>query len=143
MAIYRDGSEVRVERSEKKARTIGFLMLGGTAFLAAYAAPSADRASDWLLIAGILGLGVLLLAGNLRRRNVCVVRPNEIGYSHRKGEMIWFDRADIDSIQIADNLLLQVRCFDRAGKLRQAFVLSNFEKSELREAFEEAGIPVK
>jgi peptidoglycan/LPS O-acetylase OafA/YrhL len=87
MTIYREGSEIRVERSEKRAWTIGLLMLGGGAFLAAYSAPHADRTTDWLLVAGMFLFGVLLLIANLRRRNVCIIRSEEIEYVFIGGPM--------------------------------------------------------
>jgi hypothetical protein len=35
-----------------------------------------------------------------------------------------------------------VQCFDVSGRLKQAFVLTNFDPAELREAFDEAGLRV-
>lgn len=80
---------------------------------------------------------------NIGRGDVCVIRPDQIGYGANGGKIWWFDRAPIESVQIVDTVILQVRVWHRDGVQRESFVLTNFERDELVEAFEEAGIPVR
>lgn len=143
MAIHRDGSEIRIERSEKKARWTGYIAFAGCAALGIYVIPTADSARDWLFVAGFFLFGLLLLAGNLRRRHVCVIRPDQIGHGSLGRKMWWFDRGPVESIQVVDSVILQVLVFHHDGVQRESFVLHNFDASDVREGFEQAGIRVR
>lgn len=141
VVIYREGSEIRVERSEEKARNTAYL---GTVFsvgLGVYVATLADRPLDWLIVAGFLTAGLLLCRETLRRRNVCIIRPDEIGHGDIGGKMYWFDRGPIARVTVADHLFVHVFAWDRNGESRESFVMAHFDAAELRQAFEEAGIP--
>ena len=142
MAIYREASEIRVERSENAARlgaALGPAAFGG---VAVYYATLADESSDWLLVAAVFLVGVLIGVGIYRKRDVCIIRPDQIGWGPI-GKVTWFDRAEIHSVRVVNNILLEVQCFDAQDQLRQAFFLTHFVPTELREAFKEAGLPVR
>lgn len=143
MAIYREGSEIRIERSEKMARLAALAMSGGAIYLAGYGATKSDDLAGWMLVAAVLLLGAGLSFVALRQRHVVIIRPDQIGAGHIGRNILWCDRSEIESVQIATNLLLQLRFYNAQGELRQAVVLSHFDKNELREVFEEAGIQVK
>lgn len=142
MAIYRSDSEIRVERSEKKTRFTGYFGFGCFAAIGLFGVTVADDTTDWMIVAAIFVVGLLLARNNFKRRNVCIIRPAEIGYGFIGGKMWWFDRAPVASVHVVDNILVQVLCTHADGVLRESFVLSNFDADELRDAFREAGIRV-
>jgi fatty acid desaturase len=140
VTVYREGSEIRIERSEEKARQIAGACFLVPALVAVWGLFVADELRDWLFLAGFIGLGIHLGRHNLRHRDICIIRPDQVGYTVA-GEMRWIDRAPLAFVQVIETLIVQVVFFDVQGKTRESFTLGNFDVGELREAFEEAGIP--
>lgn len=143
MPIYREGSEIRVERSEKTARLTALAGSAAALYVAGYGATKSDDLAGWLLVVAVLLFGAGLSFVALRQRHVVIIRPDQIAAGHIGRDLAWYDRSEIESVEIAINVLLQLRFYDTQGQLRQAVVLSHFDKNELREAFEEAGIPLR
>lgn len=143
MTITREGTDIRVERSEHKARTNGWFSFLFPAAGAVYMAAYADSAGEWLLTIPFLALGLFLLRHNLTRRDFCLITPDKVEHGIIGGRSWSIDRGPLASVYVADNFLLQVRFFDAAGKTRESFVLANFDSAELREAFEEAGFRMR
>ncbi len=139
MATSRNGSEIRVERSEHKVRVNGWLSFLVPGAIATYGAFLSDSLTDWLLVAAFFALGLHLIRHNFKRRDVVVITPDRIGHGPVGGELTWIDRTGLHSVYIADNVIFQIQLFDPEGKLRNSFVLSNFDSKELRQAFSEAG----
>lgn len=139
MTVYREGSEIRVERSEKAARLGAALGPGVFGFVAAYFGTLADSRNDWLVVGVVFLVGVLLGVGIYRKLDVCTIRPDQIGWGSIGGKVMWFDRVDVHSVKVVNNILLEVQCFDAQDQLRQAFFLTHFVPTELREALEQAG----
>ena len=142
MAIYREPSEIRVERSEKAARLGAVLGLGSFGGVAVYYATLVDGPSDWFAVGAVFIVGVILGMAIYRKRDVCIIRANQIGWGSIGGKLTWVDRTDVHSVRVVNNILLEVQCFDAQDELRQAFFLTHFVPAELREALEEASIAV-
>ena len=137
MAIYREGSEIRVERDEKSTRVGAAAGAAAVLFVAGYFGTLSDSATDWMIVAAVLLIGLSIAAATLRRRNVCIVRPDQVGWGNVGRELTWFERGDLRYVKIVNNLVLQVQFYDGQDQLRQAFTLTNFKAAELRESFEE------
>ncbi len=144
--IITEGSTTRVERDERRmwietaAPVIGCLML------AIYFASLADRLVEYLPVVGVIALGIVLLVSGIRRRQVCVIEPTRIGYGfpEKKNKMWWVDRDRVGSVLVRQDMLLQVRFYDRNdGRMFASTVFGHFNPKELRQAFESAGIPVR
>jgi len=141
--IYQEGSETRVERVEWRMWVETGVGVSLALILAAYFASLVDRRIEYLPVAGLITLGIMLLIIGVRRRPVCVIESARVGYGFLKGKMWWLDRDRIGSVLVRNDLLLQVRFFDRDGRLFDSSVLAFFDPKELRQAFESAGIPVR
>jgi hypothetical protein len=142
MTVNREGSEIRIERSEAKARQIAGACFLVPALVVVWGLFVADEVVDWLFLVGFLALGIHLGRHNLRHRDICIIRPDQVGWTVA-GKMRWIDRAPLASVQVVETFVLQVAFFDAQGKTRESFTLGNFDAGEVREAFEEAGIPPK
>ncbi|MGH8907053.1 MAG: hypothetical protein ACRD0K_11165 [Egibacteraceae bacterium] len=111
--------------------------------IAFYFTSLADRPVEYLPVVGVIALGVLLFVTGVRRRPVCVIEPTRVGYGFVGGRMWWFDREQMRSVLVRQDLLLQVRFYDRDGKITASHVFGCFDPKEPRQAFESAGIPVR
>lgn len=144
LMIYQEESGARVERDERRMWVETSVGVALTLFLAGYFWSLADgRPIIYLLTVGLIVTGVALLIVGLRRRPVCVIEPDRIGYGFTKGRMWWLDRDRIGLVVVRKNLLIQVQFFDRDGNLFASNVFSFFDPKELRQAFKSAGILVR
>lgn len=146
MVIFRGPSEIRIERSESRARVTGWVLFVGLAGLAVSGAfvSKLDSAADWLSVGSLFLLGLLFLRLNLGSRMVVVIRPDKIGHGHMGRDMWWVDRSGITSVSITavDEFAVHLgRSDGRPGET--LFLNDSFDRAELEDAFEEAGITVR
>jgi hypothetical protein len=143
MTIHQEDGEIRVERVEQTARTMAGGCLVTFAIGAGYIAALADSLGDWLMAGGLMLMGAWLARINLRRRHVCIIQPDRIGYGFLGGRLWWVERHRIGIVRVYQSFLLEVRFLDPDGRLFASHVFSNFDRKELRQALEMAGVPVE
>jgi len=141
--IYKNGGEIRVERDERAVRQV--LVIGASLSAATLGvfALSADRPTEYLFLLPIAVICALLMISHLQRRQVCVIRSDQIGYGSVNGRMWWVQRDQVGSVGIQQYPLLQVSFYGLDGRLMTSTVFESFSVEELRKAFESAGIPVR
>ena len=142
MAIHQEDGEIRVERVEQSARTMAGTCLVIFLIGAGYVVALADSLGDWLMAGGLVLFGAGLARVNLRRRHVCIIQPDRIGYGLAGSPLCWIERDRIGSVRVYQSFLLQLRFLDPDGRLFASHVFSNFDHKELRQALVTAGVPV-
>jgi len=141
--IYHDDGEIRVERDERGVRqgvvivaTVGAVVLGVFAM-------AADRPAEYMVLLPIAAVLALVVFSQLRRRQVCIIRADQIGYGSIHGRMWWVQRDQVGSVGIRQHPLLQVLFYGVDGRLVTSAVFGSFSVLEVHEAFESAGIPIR
>jgi len=143
--IHRDEGEIRVERvewlmwTENLVGAAAFLVLAGI-FAFSGDVPPYVRA---LVVLGIVGASAAFFVTLMRKRGVCIIRPDRIGHGSLNGPVRWIPREQVGSVEISRTPFFQLDFYDPSGKWSGSTSFMFFSDRELLEAFESAGIPVK
>ncbi len=143
--IHRGEGEIRVERVEWLMWTEN--LMGAAAFLALAGifaftgdVPPYVRV---LIVLGIVVASTAFFVTLLRKRGVCIIRPDRIGHGSLDGALRWIPREQVGSVEISRTPFFQLDFYDPSGKWSGTTSFMFFSDQELVEAFESAGIPVK
>lgn len=141
--IHRNNDEIRVERDQWRVWIpvgIGEALI---LFLAIYFATGPPIPLLYAGSSGLVILGVLIAIYYHRRRDLLVITPDEIAYSYG-GRMFRVPRSDVAYVRLVPIVLfLAVVLHDSAGEARHKLLFNDLIPKDLREAFDEAGIPVR
>jgi len=141
--IYHDDGEIRVERDERGVRQEAAIAATVIAVLLGLSAMAADRPAEYMVLLPMAAVLALFVFSRLRRRQVCIIRADQIGYGYIHGRMWWVQRDQVGSVGIRRYPLLQVSFYSVGGRLVTSTVFGSFSALELREAFESADIPTR
>lgn len=142
--IYRDDGEIRVERDDRGVRTAIIVFGGLSLVLALIVLVSARETGRFAVALGPIGMGAILCAWVYRNRPEVVILPDRVGRG-RVGKRVyyWTPRAEIDHAQFFRGLFFEVILYRADGSIAAQISCPLCNPLELRQAFTEAGIPVK
>ena len=144
--IHRGEGEIRVQRDEWDVRfttwfTAAVLLVGAVAL--ALSAEKGGPAGVALAVLLVLALGVVLVR-DLRKRSLCVIRPDRIGHGSVGGRMRWTPRDEVAWVLLSDSDgVVWLTFYGPSGTVVARSDLGFLKPDELREAFEAAGIPMR
>jgi hypothetical protein len=135
--IRKQDGQIRVERSEGRARANAGVIVLIAAMVVALALMRAHQPLQYVLIAllaAILAVSCWLV---YRPRPVVVIAPREVRWS--SGRQAWaVPREEVAAVRVVPGMWTQLLLLDRRGKVLRAAALPYFSPQELRQAFRQA-----
>jgi hypothetical protein len=144
--ILREADEIRVERDEWRILLVSMVLgVCGIVLAAVFIGTAIDsRKSEAIGFSALLLLVVgALVAHQQVRRDVLIIRPDQIGYTAGK-ELRWISRGSFDRVKVVLNMFgSDVLLMSAQGKTVRRLAPSQLIVKDLREAFTEAGYAVE
>jgi hypothetical protein len=144
--ILREADEIRVERDAWRVvvGSAGMIVLA-LVVAAIFIGSAIDSRRTEAMAFSVLVLAVMgaLVAHQVRRPDVLIIRQDQIGYTAGK-ELRWISRGSFDRVKVVLNMFgSDVLLMSAQGKTMHRLAPSQLIVKDLRQAFTEAGYAVE